>query len=164
MDPNDIETICSFTLKEKIYAQVTFNAGVLTGAYGLFLHNVILGISYLLYSYIGIALLMRFTVCPRCPHLLVANDCVQLPPSMALAIVSSKRKGPLNIFEKILFIMVLYGILILPIYWIYSNTIIFALFLILYGGQLLGLHFYFCRGCQNRSCIQNCNKNLISEC
>lgn len=162
MYTNDINSICAFTLKEKIYAQFTFNAGVLTGAYGLFLNNTILGISYLLYSYIGIVLLMRYTVCPRCPHLHVANDCVQLHPSITKIIISPKRKGPLNMFEKILFIMVLYGILILPIYWIYSNTIILVLFLLFYGGQLLGLHLHFCRDCQNRSCIQNRNKNLIS--
>ena len=162
MYTNDINSICAFTLKEKIYAQFTFNAGVLTGAYGLFLNNTILGISYLLYSYIGIVLLMRYTVCPRCPHLHVANDCVQLHPSITKIIISPKRKGPLNIFEKILFIMVLYGILIIPIYWIYSNTIILVLFLLFYGGQLLGLHLHFCRDCQNRSCIQNRNKNVIS--
>ena len=162
MHTNDIKSICAFTLKEKIYAQFTFNAGVLTGAYGLFLNNTILGISYLLYSYIGIVLLMRYTVCPRCPHLHVANDCVQLHPSITKIIISPKRKGPLNMFEKILFIMVLYGILILPIYWIYSNTIILVLFLLFYGGQLLGLHLHFCRDCQNRSCIQNRNKNVIS--
>lgn len=162
MDTNDIDSICTFTLKEKIYAQFTFNAGVLTGAYGLYLNNTILGISYLIYSYIGIVLLMRYTVCPRCPHLHVANDCVQLHPSITKIIVSPKRKGPLNLFEKILFVMVLYGILIIPIYWIYSNILILVLFLLFYGGQLLGLHLHFCRDCQNRNCIQNRNKNVIS--
>lgn len=161
MDTNDINSICTFTLKEKIYAQFTFNAGVLTGAYGLYLNNAILGISYLLYSYIGIVLLMRYTVCPRCPHLHAANDCLQLHPSIAKIIVSPKRKGPPNLFEKILFVMVIYGILILPIYWIYSNTLILVLFLLFYGGQLLGLHLHFCLECQNGSCIQNRNKNLI---
>ena len=161
MNTKDINSICTFTFKEKLYAQFTFNAGVLVAAYGLFMNNTILGISYLLYSYIGIILLMRYTVCPRCPHLHAANDCVQLHPSIVKIIVSSTRKGPLNIFEKILFVMVLYGILILPIYWIASNTVILFLFLLFYGGVLLGLHFHFCRDCQNRSCIQNRNRNLI---
>jgi len=161
MNTKDLNSICTFTFKEKLYSQFTFNAGVLVGAYGLYLNNAILGISYLLYSYIGIMLLMRYTVCPRCPHLHEANDCVQLHPSIAKIIVSPKRKGPLNIYEKILFVMVLYGILILPIYWIASNTIILILFLLFYGGQLLGLHLHFCRDCQNKSCIQNRNKNLI---
>jgi hypothetical protein len=158
MNTSDINSICKFTLMEKIYAQFTFNAGVLVAAYGLFLNNTILGISYLLYSYIGIILLMRYTVCPRCPHLYVANDCVQLHTSIAKIIVSPTRKGSLNVFEKVLFVIVLYGILIMPIYWIASNAIILILFLFFYGGQLLGLHLHFCQGCQNRSCILNRNK------
>ena len=150
MNTKDKNSICTFTFKEKLYAQFTFNAGVLVAAYGLFLNNSILGIFYLLYSYIGIIFLMRYTVWTRCPHLHVANDCVQLHPSIVKIIVSSTRKGPLNIFEKILFVMVLYGILILPIYWISSNTIILLFFSLFYGGSLLGLHFHFCRRCQKR--------------
>jgi hypothetical protein len=156
-EPNSIE---SFSLKEKIFAQFTFNAGVLTAAYGLFLESTILGIAYLLYAYIGIVLLMRYTVCPRCPHLHVANDCVQLLPSIVKIIISSKRKGPLNLFEKVLFVMVLYGILILPIYWIASNMLILVLFLVFYGGTILGLHLHFCPNCQNKVCIQNRNRQL----
>jgi hypothetical protein len=91
----------------------------------------------------------------KCPHLLVAHDCVQLLPPLTKLIISDKHRGPLNIYEKILFIMVLYGILILPIYWIASNAIILVLFILLYGGQLFGLHLHFCPNCENRSCIQN---------
>ncbi len=155
MNTDDINSICRFTLKEKLYSQITFNAGVLVAAYGLFLNNTILGIFYLYYSYVGILLVMRYTICPRCPHLHVANDCLQLHPSIVKHVVSPTRKGPLNIYEKILFVMVLYGILILPIYWIASNTVVLVLFLLFYGGQLLGLHLHFCRDCQNNSCIQN---------
>lgn len=159
MNTNDQNSIESFSLKEKIFAQVTFNAGIITAAYGLFLNNTILGMAYLVYAYIGIVLLMRYTVCPRCPHLHIANDCVQLHPSIVKIIISPKRKGPLNIYEKILFIMVLYGILIFPIYWIASNVIILVLFLLLYGGgTLLGLHLHFCPNCKNKVCIQNRNR------
>ncbi|MDH3267893.1 MAG: hypothetical protein OEM46_03465 [Ignavibacteria bacterium] len=150
-------TIASFSLGEKLYAQFTFHGGILVGAYGLFMESTALGISYLLYAYIGIALLMRYTVCPRCPHLLIANDCVQLHASITKKLISPNRKGPLNHYEKFLFIMVLYGILFLPVYWIASNTIILTLFLLLYGGQLLGLHLHFCTKCENKICIQNRN-------
>ncbi|MCP4215910.1 MAG: hypothetical protein GY765_14750 [bacterium] len=87
MDTENNKTICSFSLKEKLYAQISFHGGVLTGAYGLFLVSAGLGIAYLLYAYIGILLLMRYTVCPRCPHLRVANDCLQLHPSMTKIII-----------------------------------------------------------------------------
>jgi hypothetical protein len=149
-----------FSIKEKISAQFTFNAGALTGAYGLYLESPTLGVAYFLYAYIGILSLMRYTVCPRCPHLQVANDCVQLPSSMVKRIISSKREGPLNLPEKALFVVVLYGILILPIYWLASNLMILALFLLFYGGSILGLHLHFCRNCRNKVCIQNRNRQL----
>lgn len=157
MDAENKKTICSFSLKEKIYAQISFHGGVLTGTYGLSLVSTGLGIAYFLYAYIGILSLMRFTVCPRCPHLHVANDCLQLHPSITKIIISPNRKGALNIFEKILFIMVYYGILILPIYWLASNTIILVLFLLFYGGLLLTMHLHFCKNCENEVCIQ-CRK------
>jgi hypothetical protein len=159
MNTKDLISIESFSLGEKLYAQFTFNAGVITAAYGLFLNSTIIGVAYLLYAYIGILLLMRYTVCPRCPHLHIANDCVQMHPSIVKIIISPKRKGPLNIYEKILFVMIMYGILILPIYWIASNAIILVLFLLFFGGHLLGLHLHFCPNCQNKSCIQNRNRN-----
>ena len=161
MKKKEIDSICSFSLKEKIFAQFSFNAGVLVGAYGVFLSNKILGIAYLLYSYIGIVLLMRYTVCPRCPHLHVANDCLQLHPSITKIIISPNRKGALSIIEKILFLIVLYGILLLPIYWIASKTIILVFFLLFYGGLLLTMHLHLCPNCQNKSCVQNRNRNLI---
>jgi len=147
--------VSGFTLVEKLSAQLTFNGGILIGAYGLFLNSRILGIAYLLYSYVGILALMRYTVCPRCPHIHVANDCVQLPPLLTKKIISAKRSGPLNVFEKIMFVMVLYGILVIPLYWIASNTIILILFLLVYGGFLLGLYFHLCVRCRNKVCIQN---------
>jgi hypothetical protein len=63
MDTKDTNTICPFSLKEKLYAQIAFNSGIITGAYGLFMNSTALGITYLLYVYIGIILLMRYTVC-----------------------------------------------------------------------------------------------------
>ncbi len=147
--------ISSFSIGEKLYAQVTFHGGILIGAYGMLLNSTALGLAYLIYAYIGILLLMRYTVCPRCPHLLVAQDCVQLHPKLTQKIISPNHKGPLNLYEKVIFIMVLYGIFIFPIYWIISNTLIFILFLLFYGGQLLGLHLHFCPKCENKICIHN---------
>ena len=160
MDSKNSKTISSFSLKEKLYAQIMFHGGVLAGAYGLFLNSTSFGIAYLLYAYIGIILLMRYTVCPRCPHLHIANDCVQLHPSLTKIIISDNHKGPMKVYEKIIFIMVLYGILIIPLYWIASNTIIFVLFLLFYGGSLAGLHLHFCPNCENKDCIQSRKPNM----
>ena len=155
MSTNGCKSVCGFSKKEKLYAQLSFHGGIIIGTYGLLQHNTVLALAYFLYSYIGILMLMRYTVCPRCPHLHVAGDCLQLSPVLTKRIISSSRKGPLNIYEKILFVSVLYGILIIPIYWVASDLRILIPFLILYGGLLLSLYFYFCKNCRNTVCIQN---------
>lgn len=149
------DSLGTFTFKEKLFAQFTYNIAVMIAVYGLYLNNKSLGIGYLIGAYIGIVLLIRYTICPRCPHLHVANDCVNLPAPIMKKIVSPNRKGTLNIFEKSLFIIVLYGTFILPIYWLSSNIIILIAFIILYGGHLLSLRVHFCKNCANKSCIQN---------
>ena len=163
MKTTNCESICKFSLKEKLYAQFSFNGGIIIGAYGLLQHSRTLAVLYLLYSYVGIILLMRYTVCPRCPHLKVAGDCLQLHPSLTKKIISPNRKGPLNRHEKFLFVTVLYGILIIPLYWIASNLFVLIPFLILYGGLLLSLLLYFCRYCRNTVCIQNQYKKFTAS-
>jgi hypothetical protein len=155
MSIESANSIGTFTFKEKFFAQFTYNAGVMIAAYGLYLNNARLGIGYLIGAYIGIVLLVRYTICPRCPHLHVANDCANLPAPIMKKIVSPNRKGPLNMSEKSLFIIILYGTFLLPIYWLSSNIIILILFIIFYGGHLLSLRMYFCKNCANTSCIQN---------
>ncbi len=158
MDSLENNAVSVFTFGEKLYAQITFNAGVAVAAYGLYQTHPGLGIAYLAFAFTGILLLVRYTVCPRCPHLHMANDCVQVPAPFMKKIISSKRSGPLNRYEKILFVGVLYGIFFLPLYWLSFQPMILALFTALYGGHLLGLRLHFCRHCQNTACIQNRNK------
>jgi hypothetical protein len=147
-------SIRKFTFREKFFAQFTYNAGVMIAAYGLYLKNASFGIGYLIGSYVGILLLIRYTICPRCPHLHVVNDCVNLPAPIMKKIISPKRNGSLSIYEKSLFIIVLYGTFIVPIYWLSSNFVVLAAFLILYGGHLLSLRLHFCKNCENKDCIQ----------
>ena len=152
--------VSTFSIKEKLFAQLTYNAGVIVAAYSLFLNHPSLA-SYLLYAYLGILLVVRYTICPRCPHLNLAVDCLQLPACIMKRIISPKRKGPLNLPEKILLPIVLYGTFILPLYWISSNRYVLVLFVLLFGGHLLGLQLHFCRNCENVNCIQNQNRNFI---
>jgi hypothetical protein len=153
--------VSTFSIKEKLFAQLTYNAGVIVAAYGLFLNHPSLAFSYLLYAYLGILLVVRYTICPRCPHLNLAVDCLQLPAFIMKRIISPKRKGPLSLPEKILLPIVLYGTFIFPLYWISSNRYILVLFILLFGGHLLGLQLHFCRNCENVNCIQNQKRNFI---
>ena len=148
-----------FTFIEKLVSQITFHGGIIIGTYGLYNFNKVYSLAYLLFSYIGIILFMRYTVCPRCPHILYGNDCVQLNPKFTRLIISN-RKGPLNVFEKVLFFTVLYGILVIPIYGLLANKVILISFIITYGSCLLYLNFHLCKNCQNSVCKQNRNQSL----
>ncbi|MGD9161768.1 MAG: hypothetical protein PVG39_25380 [Desulfobacteraceae bacterium] len=59
MKTKNMQTITSFSLKEKLYAQFTFHAGVLTGSYGLSLNSTSLGIAYLINNKPGQAIKQR---------------------------------------------------------------------------------------------------------
>jgi hypothetical protein len=161
MNGENETSIQKFTLKEKVFAQFTYNSGVWFAACGLYLSNPLLGIAYLIGAYLGIFLLVRYTICPRCPHLHAADDCANLSASIMKKIVSMKRVGPLNTFEKGLFIIVLYGTFAFPIYWLSSNIPFLVAFVLLYGGHLLSLKMHFCRSCKNTSCIQSKRESRI---
>jgi hypothetical protein len=159
MDKKNSNSFDSFTLWEKFSVQFSLFTGIAVAAYGLCLSNINLGIAYLLYVFITYFLLMRYTVCPRCPHLLIADDCLQLPTRLTKIIISTKRNGPLNRFEKIIFNLAWYGSLLIPIYWLLSKPIILVAFIILYGGGgLLHTKFRFCSKCANKICMKNRNK------
>jgi cell division protein FtsL len=149
----------TFTTKEKVFAQFTYNAGVIVATYGLFLQNSALALTYFLFSYFGILMVVKYTVCPRCQYLNIGNDCVQLPASVMKILISPNRKGTMNLFEKFLLPTVLLSTLILPIYWISSNILILTIFLVFFGGHLLGLYIHFCPNCENKVCVQNRNRN-----
>lgn len=161
MHPKKEIPIPKFTFQEKLFARVTYNSGVLVAGYGLYLHHVGLAIGYLIYAYIGIFLLVRYTICPRCPHLTAANDCSNLSASIMKKIVSFRRQGPLNTFEKGLFFAVLYGTFVFPIYWLSSNFLLLTAFILLYGGHLLSLKIHFCRKCANQDCMQRIVKDPV---
>ena len=160
-----MKTQCSnemkrFTSREKVIAAVPFNLSILVGAYGLYLVNWKLTVFYLLYSYVGVLMMMRYTICPRCPHLLKNNDCLNMPPALAKKLISSKRQGPLNFYEKLLHRSVAYGMLLIPLYWLVSSVYLLIPFVVLYLIGQCTFRYHFCKNCQNEVCIQNRNPIL----
>jgi len=149
-----------FTTTEKIVAAIPFSTSIIIGAYGLWQISWMLTVAYLFFAYGGILLMMRYTICPRCPHLLEGNDCLNLPPAIAKKIIASNRKGTLNFHENLLHKMVKYGILLIPIYWLMPNFYLLIPFVVTYFvGQAI-FTFYFCKHCKNTYCFQNKNSEV----
>ena len=162
MDNKNSNSISKFTFWEKFSVQFSAFAGISAATYGLCLSNINIGIAYLLYVLISYFLLMRYTVCPRCPYLLVADDCLQLPTRLTKIIISTKRNGSLNRYEKIIFNNAWYGSLLIPIYGLLSKPIILIAFLIFYGGGVIIItKLHFCPKCEHKFCMKNRNKEAL---
>ncbi|MBU1002507.1 MAG: hypothetical protein KKE73_08285 [Proteobacteria bacterium] len=158
MSLNNEKTACAkvggFSVGEKIFAQVTFNLSVFIAAYSLWLVRPIFAVAYLVYALGSFTLLMRYTICARCPHLFQAGDCLFLPASLARKIVASDRSGPLGFAEKTLLIGAFAGTFLPPIFWL-SSPLLFGGYVLMAGGCILGLLLHFCRHCHNMICPLN---------
>ena len=145
-----------FSIWEKMYAQFSFFAMGIIGTVGIALVDWRWIFPYLLIGVYGIlGIVMRHLTCPRCPHLYVYNDCLQLPPKITKWLVKKPKKTPFSAFEKFLFYAIFILIPIFPVYWLLTNPILLIAFLITasmwYSGQLL----YFCKRCRVKECPFN---------
>ncbi|UCG62546.1 MAG: hypothetical protein JSV52_04470 [Candidatus Zixiibacteriota bacterium] len=145
-----------FSIWEKIYAQGSFAAMGVAGAVGIILEDWIWAIPYALIGGYGIpGIVMRHLTCPRCPHLHVYGDCLQAPPSMTKWLIKRQKTHPFGSAEKFLLFLIAVLIPAYPLYWLWSNKWLLAIFLVStimwYSGQV----FYFCKRCRVKECPLN---------
>lgn len=151
-----------FTLFEQIWMQVSFHGVWIIGAIAIFRESWIIALLYtILFPFVGVLYgIMHTWICPRCPHIKNHNSCVQLHPFVAKKIITKYKRSRLNIYEKIGFFIVLYGMLLFPVYWILKTEILIIPFFIFATTHYLAYYFYFCKRCLNRFCPQNMNKKI----
>ena len=142
-----------FSLGEKIYAQVTFFTMGIAGTVAIALADWRWIFPYLVIYWYGIpGVVMRHLVCPRCPHLHVYGDCLQLHPKLTRLLIVGRKSSPFTRTERFLFLAILILIPIYPLPWIrhfpYLLIPFLAAAILWYSGQLL----YFCRRCRLKEC------------
>jgi len=124
-------------------------------AYGIWLSSPYFAAAYLAYTLGSFTLLMRYTVCARCPHLLTAGDCLFLPPSLAKKLVSTKHAGPLLPWERAIFFGAFLGAALFPVWFLLQEPALLGAFIVLMGGSFLGLLLHFCKECHTTVCPLN---------
>ncbi len=144
-----------FTLKDKIVGQLALNAGVLIGAYGMWLSSPWLALGYLVYVYGGLVLVTRYTVCPRCPHVLEADSCLFMSAGFVRKVMSDSRSGPLRPGEKLILYMVFGGMALIPIYWLLPHLWLLGAYVLAQAAMSLVFRRYLCRVCENEICPLN---------
>lgn len=152
---NNCSQVKGFSVPEKVFAQGTFYAAIIIGTYAISLQSPLLALGYLVFALGSFTLLMRYTVCARCPHLLVAKDCLFLPASLASKVISRKHTGSLSGWEKLILYSAPLGTIAIPVYWLLSTPIMLVSFAVFAGACILGLRMHFCKECQTIVCPMN---------
>ncbi|MHA2273892.1 MAG: hypothetical protein ACXACI_18735 [Candidatus Hodarchaeales archaeon] len=142
-----------FTLREKVFAQLTFQGMGWAGAVAIALKDLLFGVLYLLFAYITVIfIVMRYITCPRCDQLRQHSDCLQLPVFFTKRVIAGYKDEPFTLKETIIFLSIFGGMIIVPQYWLIQAPILFVIFwvfcLLWYAGQF----FYFCKTCNVESC------------
>lgn len=150
------ENVCTFGSGEKLIMRTIFVLSVVLGAYGIGRTSPLSAAAYAAFALVGYFMLMRHTVCSRCPHLHVADDCLFVPASLVKKHVILK-KGPLGTGELIIILVAILGTAGIPIYWLAADTTLLMVYLALNAGYVLGLVGRICKKCQVEVCPLNRN-------
>ena len=145
-----------FSLWEKIYAQLTFNAMVFAGIAGIALSDWRWLLPYLVLTVYGILeIVMRHLACPRCPHLYVYGDCLQFPPKWTKWLVKERKTAPFSAAERWASYLIFLLIPAYPLYWLRSQPVLLAVFIASVSMWYLGQYLYFCKRCRTEACPFN---------
>ena len=147
---------CGFSLKEQIYAQLSFHGWWISGFLGIVFQNWLWAILYMFIVVYGIlGIIQRHLNCPRCPHLHEYGSCLQLHPRISKLLIKERKNNPFSLSEKILFIVVFILITVFPIYWLINDNLALAGFIIFGSMWYLGQFLHFCKRCRISSCPFN---------
>lgn len=148
--------VIRFSFGEKTFIRSTFYLSVLIGMYGMWPASPGLALGYGVFVLVAYGLLMRYTVCARCPHLLQAGDCLFLPAPLAKMLVVP-REGSLSAAEHVIALAAVLGTILIPVYWLVAEPWLLGVFLLLTLGYAVGLKGHVCKKCQVAICP--CNRN-----
>lgn len=154
------ETSCKlangFSLGEKLYAQISFFGIGIIGTIGIIQADWVWVLPYIVFYWYGIpGVVMRHLVCPRCPHIRVYGDCLQLHPKLTKLFMIGTKDTPFSPGERFLFYLIFFLIPVYPLYWLLPQTMLLVPFIIFSLAWYIGQWFYFCKKCRVKVCPFN---------
>jgi hypothetical protein len=139
--------VAGFSFWEKAIVRVSYYLAALVGVYGMWPVAPGLALGYAAFVLGAYYLLMRYTVCARCPHLFQAGDCLFVPAPLAKTFIRP-RPGRLNAWEFAILLAAPLGTLLIPLYWLAARPVALAAFVLLN----LGCAAYITRRICRRKC------------
>ena len=153
-----------FSIAEKLSAQISFNAMCVAGIIGIYMAASWWAVPYAIAYLYGIPMvIMRHLACPRCDHLHVYGDCLQLPSRLTMLFIRKKKNYPFTPIERFLFYLIMLFLPLYPLFWLRNDFVWLVVFLVSalwwYGGQLLR----FCLRCRVASCPFNRARSIATK-
>lgn len=148
-----------FHLWEKTLVRGTFYVATLLGIYAIWPAGPGPALGYAAYVAVSYTLLMRYSVCARCPHLFEVGDCLFVPAPLA-RVITSPWQGRLKAWEGGIAVIAAVGTAVIPLYWLAAKPLLMAVFLLLTFGYVAGLTAHACKKCRVEVCPLNRNKTL----
>lgn len=148
-----IKLVEKFSLFEKISIRVAFYGVIIIGALGIYLESILWGLIYTAFIITGTIVLL-YCLCAHCPYPYKFSDCLILPYEVIKKIYRY-RSYPMSVLDKIVFILILGGLIIIPQYWLFKNQTLLIIFWIFCIPAFAIFPFYFCNRCQHSSCPFN---------
>lgn len=143
-----------FALWEKTIGRGGFYGIMATGAVAFYSENVWLGMAYTLFLVIFPLTILGLTICTRCPYPCDYGTCLFMPVRINRWFYKPKTT-PLSKIETVGFYISFLGIAVVPLYWIFKQPLLTALFLF-FALPFYGYFFlYCCRRCRNTACPFN---------
>ncbi|KPJ56202.1 MAG: hypothetical protein AMJ42_05610 [Deltaproteobacteria bacterium DG_8] len=155
----NVTAAMKFSLTEKVLMGIGYYGLVITGAYGIYLQSIIWGLFYTGFLIFGFFVFLGYCVCSYCPYIYPEySDCLFPPFGALIKKLYKFRSGPISIVDKIGFLIMMIGVVVIPQYWLLKNYTILAIFWIFCLPTYVGLIFYECRRCQHFDCLFNIAK------
>ena len=122
---------------------------VISGLYGISLFSITAAGIYLVGGII-VWLVFIYAFCAKCP---VHDQCNRVVMGLVAGMMPKRVTGSYNKSELLAVFFFFGFILLFPLYWLIRQPILLAVFLALFGGNLVLTHFTCCKGCGNRFCM-----------
>ncbi len=154
----ECDVVPGFSLGEKICAHATLYGGVFAGTYGIFQSSPVVAVSYLLMVLVGFILLVRYTVCSRCPHLLEAGDCLFLGPELMRRLFSPNHTGPLHAWQYAIFFGTFGVTMLVPLWFLPRAPVPIVVCIVLMAAMMVMLRWRVCTKCHTTVCPLNARR------
>ena len=146
--------LTGFKSWEKLLMRLAFYGYLLIGFYAIYIESVAWGLGYLLFCGLGMIFLVLYGLCANCPYPYQFSDCLFLPYNVIKRLYKY-RGGNMTRLDKIGFMVVFAGTILIPQFWLINHFKLLCLFWILALPICIAFPIYYCRRCRHFNCPLN---------